>query len=89
MVVLVVGRLLGRPCTGGVLVSNGLACPDSGKRMTVSVHTVTVCCPTCGRWVRLRKDRRMVRHAPGEGAAERQARAVDAIKEWKRSRGEG
>lgn len=63
-----------------------LVCPDSGKRMTAGVHVVSVCCPACGGYFRLTKDRRLVKHTPASGAAVRQDAAVSAIAEWKRSR---
>lgn len=63
-----------------------MVCPDSGKRMTASIHTITVCCPACGQYVRLRKDRRMVAHAPQRLDNARLQQTADAIEKWKKER---
>lgn len=60
-----------------------VVCPDSGKRMTASIHTITVCCPACGQHVRLRKDGRMMKHKPSQNENARLKQTADAIRNWK------
>jgi hypothetical protein len=60
-----------------------LLCPDSGKRMTANIHTITACCPACGQWVRLRKDGCLMNHKPLMNNNERLKQTADAIRDWK------
>jgi hydrogenase maturation factor HypF (carbamoyltransferase family) len=66
-----------------VQMAKELFCPGSTKRMTRNVHTVSVCCPTCGQYVRLRKDGRMMKHKPAANSDERLKQTADAIRNWK------
>lgn len=64
-----------------------LVCPDSGKRMTNSRRVITVCCPACGQYIRLRKDGRLMRHrAPTDAHNARLRQTAEAIDNWKKGR---
>jgi len=60
-----------------------LPCPDSGKKVTSHPHVLTAKCSACGKWVRLRKDGCLMKHAPLATNNERLKQTAEAIKKWK------